>query len=177
MKRQRWPCALINNSSIDSWWTKSSCWERSQAMQQLELSKGHTGEHLLKLTMESSIGIGVQNNGITLAVLLASIWFIHFKGFECISREWSLISFDPLTDHCPTTDRHVSPDGWSCVHCKQSGHFHPKGKVSHPPYSQGQRHGSIILSSSCEEVAVWLVTTDFELHHLHENSSHHEIEQ
>ena len=44
-KRHSWPAPLINVSSIDSWFIKSSCWERSRAMQQFWLSNGHTGAH------------------------------------------------------------------------------------------------------------------------------------
>ena len=44
-KRHLWPVPLIKVSSIDSWFAKSSCCERSGAMQQFWLSNGHTGAH------------------------------------------------------------------------------------------------------------------------------------
>ena len=100
-KRQRWPFSLIKVSSIDSWLIKSSCWERSQAIQQFWLLIGHTGEHLA-LNRETSnpqssstafgftggsghwltemrIIMWLGNDGVTLHALLSTIGFIHLK--------------------------------------------------------------------------------------------------
>ena len=44
--KHSWPAALIVILSIDSWSQKSSCCERSWAMQQFWLLKRQTGEHL-----------------------------------------------------------------------------------------------------------------------------------
>ena len=48
--KHSWPAALIAISSIDGWSWKSSCCDRSWAMQHFWLSKGQTGKHLAFIT-------------------------------------------------------------------------------------------------------------------------------
>ena len=115
-KIHSWPAPLISVSTIDSWLTKSSCWDRSLAIQQFWLSKGHTGAHLAFKRETSNPrswrtackpfccpddvviccgcprtwGSGFDWGIIVSRCLLSTIRFIHFESFQSIWGQRSM---------------------------------------------------------------------------------------